>query len=62
MADRIPTPEDIEHTLRDSGPLTLRALCRTLWPGVSWRTALSVPRPWPGEMQASLVNWLAAQG
>ena len=61
MADRIPSPEDIEHTLRDSGPLTLRALGRTLWPGVSRRTALSITRAWPGEMQASLMNWLAAQ-
>mgnify|MGYP006921774476 CR=1 FL=1 len=61
MADRIPTPEDIEHTLRDSGPLTLRALCRALWPGVSWRTALRVPRTWPGGVQASLADWLAAQ-
>ncbi len=61
MADRVPSPEDIERTLRDSAPLTLRALCRALWPGVSWRTALRVPRAWPGEVQASLADWLAAQ-
>lgn len=31
MADRIPGLEDIEHTLRDSGPLTVRTLCRALY-------------------------------
>ena len=61
MAERIPTPEDIEHLLRDSGPLTLRALCRALWPGVSWQTAVRVSRAWPGEVQAPRADWLAAQ-
>jgi len=60
IADLPPTDAEILAVLAHHAPdvVPLRHLCAALWPGISWQSAKTETRSWPGGLASTPAEWL----